>query len=134
MQSKEADDNTIKAIHSICKAVKCSHQNDEFKKYEDLDQAPSLDKIALEHRWAIVREFYNVYADAKGLNRDNRIFVGLILTYWIRQNAISKQDYIRGLTEYLEQIEDLEIDVPKIWEWTVESICKLFIIIYISAI
>lgn len=123
-QSEDVDESTKTVIRSICKAVLTSHQNDEFKEYKDIDQAPSLDKIALENRWAIVREFYGLTTDAKGLHESNRVFVGLICTYWVKTNAISKKDYIRGLTEYLDILEDLQIDVPKIWEWTVETICK----------
>lgn len=124
VQSKDVDGDALTAIQKLCKSVLSSHQNDEFKEYEDLESAPSLDKVAPENRWAIVRELYNLSADLKGLNESNRVFVGLICSFWVKINSISKKDYIRGLTEYLDFMEDLQIDVPKIWEWSVEAICK----------
>lgn len=123
VQSKEYSESTKKTIDSITKTVLTSHQNDEFRKYEDLDNAPSLDKIAPKDRWAIIDRLYYHLAHFKGLNESNRIFIGLICSYWVKRNHISKEDYVRGLTEYLNDFEDMAIDVPKAWEWTVEAIC-----------
>lgn len=124
VQSKDISEETLKKIQSICKTVLTSHQNDEFKEYSDLDNAPTLDKIAQKDRWAIIRELYNLSAELKGLNEADRVFVGLLCSFWVNRNSVSKEDYVRGLTEYLDLMEDLQIDVPKIWEWSVETICK----------
>lgn len=125
-QSKEYNDSTKKAIDSIAKTVLTSHQNDEFRKYEDLANAPSLEKIALKDRWGIIERLYYHLAHFKGLNESNRVFIGLICSYWVERKFISKEDYVRGLTEFLNDFEDMAIDVPKVWEWTVEAICTYF--------
>lgn len=78
----------------------------------------------MQHRWAVVRELHNSAVDTSGLNETKRCFIGTICAYWSDHNRITKQDYVRGLGEYLTLLEDIVIDVPKIHEWTVQMICK----------
>lgn len=133
VQSKDVNETELNKVQKIAKTILTSHQNDEFRDTRDLDNAPSLEAVARKDRWAIVREIYNLSAELKGLNESNRVFVGTMCSYWVKNGLITKEDYLRGITEYLEPIEDVQIDVPKIWEWTVETICKYIMVAHPSA-
>lgn len=101
-------------------------QRDAYRDYNDLEDAPQIDVHENHHRWAVVRELHNLAVDTSGLNEAKRCFIGTICAYWIDHNRITKQDYVRGLGEYITLLEDIVIDVPKIHEWTVQMICKCF--------
>lgn len=122
--SEEPSDSVLNIIKSIAKTVLTSHQNGEFKEYCDLEHAPQLDKVPDNNRWAVIRELHNLAVDTTGLNDSGRLFIGTICTYWIKRNHLTKSDYMRGLSDYLNLIEDLIIDVPKVCEWTSQMICK----------
>ncbi|XP_041377951.1 eukaryotic translation initiation factor 4 gamma 3-like isoform X2 [Gigantopelta aegis] len=47
---------------------------------------------------------------------------GAFLHDLIRQNVISVDTYLKGLTELLQFAEDMEIDIPKIWKYLGELI------------
>lgn len=99
-------------------------QKDEIRNYDEMSDAPLLENINRAHRWALVRELYNSAVDYSGLNVAKRCFIGTICTYWLDQQQITKQDYVRGLSEYIGVLADIVIDVPKIYEWTAQMICK----------
>lgn len=122
-QSEEVTPSVLTVIISIAKTVLTSHQNGEFKDQRELEHAPQLDRIFECDRWAVIRELHNLSVDTTGLNDSDRLFIGIICTYWIKQKRINKADYTRGLSEYLNLIEDLIIDVPKVCEWTSQMIC-----------
>lgn len=120
---EEPTQSVLTIITSVAKTVLTSHQNGEFREYSDLEHAPQLDKIPENNRWAVIRELHNLAVDTTGLNDSDRLFIGTICTYWIKQIRLNKADYVRGLSEYLNFIEDLIIDVPKVCEWTSQMIC-----------
>lgn len=81
-----------------------------------------LQLIAEPHRWAAVRELYNTAVENARLNADDRHFGGRCCVAWVQSQAITAADYARGLAECLAIIEDLAIDIPKVWTYTVELI------------
>lgn len=89
--------------------------------------APQLDSINHAHRWGLVRELYNSAVDVPGLTVAKRCLIGTICAYWLDQRQITKQDYVRGLGEYITMVADIEMDVPLIYEWTAQMICKFMI-------
>lgn len=126
--SEDISEHTEEAIKKILKNLLTKVQKDEIYKYNDMSDAPQLDSINRAHRWALVRELFNLAVDISGLNEAKRCFIGTICTYWLDQQQITKQDYVRGLTEYVTMLADIVIDVPKIYEWTAQMLCKCFLV------
>lgn len=114
----------LSAIEKIVKEVLSALKTDALRDYKSLEDAPPLDKIHTSHRWAIVSKLHNLAVDTSGLNETKCCFIGTICAYWIDQKQITKQDYVRGVSEFVAQLEDIVIDVPKVHEWTVWMICK----------
>lgn len=90
-----------------------------------------MDSHKSQYRWAVVRELYNLAVDTSGLNETKRCFIGTICVYWFDNNLITKQDYIRALSEIISNLDDIAIDVPKIYKWISPMICKLLLIFFI---
>lgn len=122
--SDDVSDDVLKVIKSQVKKALTSYQNDEFKDYNDLENAPQLEHVPEYNRWAVVRELYNMGVDLTGMNSSNRNFIGVLCSYWIKRGRLTKQDYMRGLTEYLDFLEDVSIDVPKVYEYTASMMGK----------
>lgn len=123
--SEDISEQTEQVIHSILKNLLQKVQKNDINDYDAMDEAPQLDKINQVHRWALVRDLHNMAVDISGLTEAKRCFIGIICTYWLNHNQISKQDYVRGLSEFVTMLADIEIDVPKVYEWTAQMICKL---------
>lgn len=123
--SEDISEQTEQVIHSILKNLLQKVQKNDINDYDAMDEAPQLDKINQVHRWALVRDLHNMAADISGLTEAKRCFIGIICTYWLNHNQISKQDYVRGLSEFVTMLADIVIDVPKVYEWTAQMICKL---------
>lgn len=119
----------VTAIRATVKKILPLVQHEDIYKYNQLDDAPRMDKHQSQYRWAVVRELYNLAVDTSGLNETKRCFIGTICLYWFDNDLITKQDYVRALCEIISNIEEIAIDVPKIYEWIVQMICKFFIII-----
>lgn len=124
--SEETSDQVMNVIHSTLKNLLTALQKDEYSHYNDLDKqcATKLEKVPENHRWVAIRELHNKAVDISGLTETKRFFIGTICTYWIDNKVITKKDYIRGLSEYITLLEDIVIDVPKIYEWTAQMISK----------
>lgn len=120
--SGDVSDDMLKVIQSQVKKALTSYQNDEFRDYNDLENAPQLENVPDYNRWAAVRELHNMGVDLTGMNSSNRNFIGVLCSYWIKRGRLTKQDYIRGLTDYLDFLEDVVIDVPKVYEYTASMI------------
>lgn len=120
--SDDVSDDVLKVIRSQVKAALTSYQNDEFRDYSDLENAPQLDNVPEYNRWAVVLELHNMGIDLAGMNSNNRNFIGVLCSYWINRKRLTKQDYIRGLNDYLDSLEELVIDVPKVYEYTASMI------------
>lgn len=127
--SGDVSDDMLKVIQSQVKKALTSYQNDEFRDFDDLENAPQLENIPDYNRWAVVRELHNMGVDLTGMNSSNRNFIGVLCSYWIKRGRLTKQDYIRGLTDYLDFLEDVVIDVPKVYEYTASMIgtCRVLI-------
>lgn len=98
----------------------------EISDYNSSEYASNLGEIPESHRWTVIRELHNKANDISGLTDAKRCLIGILCTYWLNNNRITKNDYIRGLLEYFTSLSDIVIDVPKIYEWTVQMICKCF--------
>lgn len=122
--SDEISEQTEKLIQSTLKNLLTKVKKNEICTYIDLEEAPQLDKINRIDRWALVRDLHNSVVDISGLTEEKRCFTGIICTYWLENHQITKQDYVKGLSEYIKMLEDIEIDVPRIYEWTAQMICK----------
>lgn len=122
--SDDVSDKVLTLINKVVKTVLTSHQNDEFREASDLENAPQLEIIPENNRWAVVRDLHNNAVETSRLTDSNRNFIGIICSYWINNNRLTKQDYKRGITKYLEPLDDLAIDVPKVYEWSAQMICK----------
>lgn len=122
--SEDISEQTETLITSTLKNLLTKVQKNEIANYDDLADAPQLDKINKQHRWALVRDLHNSAVDISGLTEEKRCFIGTICTYWLNDKQITKQDYVKGLTEYIKLLADIVIDVPKIYEWTAQMICK----------
>lgn len=122
--SEEISEQTEKLIQSTLKNLLTKVQKNQITNYSELDEAPQLDKINRCDRWALVRDLHNSAVDISGLTEEKRCLIGTICTYWLKNNQITKQDYVKGLSEYVTMLADIVIDVPKIYEWTAQMICK----------
>lgn len=122
--SEDISEQTEKLIVSTLKNLLTKVQKDAITNYRELDDAPQLDKINQAYRWAVVRDLHNSAVDISGLTEAKRCFIGIICTYWFDTNQITKHDYVKGLSEYITLLADIVIDVPKIYEWTAQMICK----------
>ncbi|XP_031622161.1 eukaryotic translation initiation factor 4G isoform X2 [Contarinia nasturtii] len=124
--SEDISEQTEKLISSTLKNLLNKVEKNEIIGYNDLDEAPQLDKINKNHRWALVRDLHNRAVDISGLTEEKRCFIGTICTYWLNNNQITKQDYVKGLLEYINLLADIVMDVPKIYEWTAQMISVAF--------
>lgn len=99
----------------------------EIIDYVGMEEAALLDKIPKMYRWALVRDLHNRAVDISGVTEAKRCFIGIICTYWLDHNQITNQDYVQGVSEFIKLIldDDIETDVPSIYEWTAQMICKL---------
>lgn len=116
----------VNAIRATIKEILPLLQHENLNKYSQLDDA--MDTHKSQHRWAVVRELYNLAVDTSGLNETKRFFIGTICAYWFDNNLITKQDYVRALSEIISNLEDIAIDVPKIYEWLSPMICELLLL------
>lgn len=115
-------------IHDYLSNLLKKVQKNDINDYDAMDEAPQLDKINKVHRWALVRDLHNMAVDIPGLSEAKRCFIGIICTYWLDHQQITTQDYVKGLSEFITMLADIEIDVPKVYEWTAQMICKLCVI------
>ncbi|CAH1972490.1 unnamed protein product [Acanthoscelides obtectus] len=57
-----------------------------------------------------------------------RLATGLLFTRLVKQGNISLNDYCSGLEDIFAQVDDLKIDIPKIWDYLaeilVEGLCE----------
>lgn len=91
-----------------------------------LENDIKLEDISQSNRPALVQELYNMGVDWTGPSSINRSLIGDLCAYWIEKDRITKQDYECGLTEFLNILVDLVIDVPKVYEYTAAMIGNLF--------
>lgn len=122
--SEDISADTEKQIQTVLKNLLQKVQKNELTTYASLEDAPQLEKINQAHRWALVRDLHNMAVDISGLTEEKRCFIGTICAYWLDHSQITKQDYVKGLSEYITMLADIVIDVPKIYEWTAQMICK----------
>ncbi|GAB1608041.1 eukaryotic translation initiation factor 4 gamma 1-like [Argonauta hians] len=59
------------------------------------------------------------------LNQSARTLTGSLLFHLIHNNTISKSHFLSGMHKVLEDVEDLEIDVPRIWTYFAQLISSL---------
>ena len=81
-----------------------------------------IDTFSEKVRWCVVREFYNYAAENPRLSSADRIFTGKVCSNWLKTKSITVDDYLRSLSEFLCPVEDLAIDIPKIWVYVSEFI------------
>ncbi|XP_072111343.1 eukaryotic translation initiation factor 4 gamma 1-like [Mobula birostris] len=54
-----------------------------------------------------------------------REHMGMLLYQLVKTDTLSKQQYYKGLSEILEIAEDMEIDIPHIWQYLAELIVHM---------
>lgn len=87
-----------------------------------------LANVPEQYRWAAVREMCNFCVENLKIKSADRIFAGQVCSMWMSTKTISSSDYMRALREFLEPIDDISMDVPKIWSYVPELISKYFVI------
>lgn len=83
-------------------------------------------EIHESHRHTAIRVLHDKAVDMSGSTEAKFNFIGHICTYWLKSKQITKQDYVSGLAEYLNTLADIGMDVPKLYEWTVQMMCKYY--------
>jgi len=124
--SEDLSADAEKQIQTVLKNLLQKVQKNDLKTYSSLEDSPQLDKINQAHRWALVRDLHNMAVDISGLTEEKSCFIGTICAYWYDHHQITKQDYVKGLSEYITLLGDIVIDVPKIYEWTAHMISVPF--------
>lgn len=125
----------VTAIRGTIKEILPLVQHDDLNHYDYVQLDDAMEAHKSQFRWAVVRELYNLAVDTSGLNETKRCSIGNICAYWFDNNLITKQDYVQALSEIISNLEDIAIDVPKIYEYIIPMICKFFfiqVLIYIS--
>lgn len=122
--SEDLSADAEKQIDTVLKNLLQKVQKNDLTTYSSLEDAPQLDKINQAHRWALVRDLHNKAVDISGLTEEKLCFIGTICAYWFDNKQITKQDYVKGLSEYITTLDDIVYDVPKVYEWTAQMICK----------
>lgn len=122
--SEDLSADAGKQIDTVLKNLLQKVQKNDLTTYSSLEDAPQLDKINQAHRWALVRDLHNKAVDISGLTEEKLCFIGTICAYWFDNKQITKQDYVKGLSEYITTLDDIVYDVPKVYEWTAQMICK----------
>jgi translation initiation factor 4G len=51
--------------------------------------------------------------------------VGTLLALLIKENHLSLEKFQHGLLEVLEIVDDLEVDIPKVWDFLTEIMFQL---------
>lgn len=60
------------------------------------------------------------YIDILERSKTARLQTGLLFATLIKRGTLPLQDYCSGLEEVLAQVDDLIIDIPKIWDYLAE--------------
>lgn len=128
--SEDLSADAGKQIDTVLKNLLQKVQKNDLTTYSSLEDAPQLDKINQAHRWALVRDLHNKAVDISGLTEEKLCFIGTICAYWFDNKQITKQDYVKGLSEYITTLDDIVYDVPKVYEWTAQMLCKFCTIFY----
>lgn len=53
-----------------------------------------------------------------------RLRAGLLFATLIKKKIVPLEDYCTGLQDILSQVDDLTIDIPKIWDYIAELLGK----------
>lgn len=88
-----------------------------------------LEKIPESQRYLAVLNIYNISVEHERLSQGDRVFAGQVCSQWISTKTITTNDYLKALKEFLEPLDDLRIDIPKIW-WYIAEIISNYIFIY----
>lgn len=60
------------------------------------------------------------YIDILERSKRARLQTGMLFAKLIERGTLPLQDYCTGLEEVLAQVDDLIIDIPKIWDYLAE--------------
>lgn len=64
------------------------------------------------------------YMDILERSKTARLQTGLLFATLIKRGTLPLDDYCTGLDELLSQVDDLIIDIPKIWDYLAEILRK----------
>lgn len=81
-----------------------------------------------QYRWAAVREMCMFCVENLKIKSADRIFAGQVCSMWMKTKTITTSDYMRAILEFLEPIDEVSMDVPKIWSYVPELISKYFLL------
>lgn len=82
-------------------------------------------ELAPKERWEVLPVLWTVVNEARRLSQADRHTVGKITVHWVTSKTITTEDYRQALRQFLETLEDLMIDIPKIDQYLVELLGKL---------
>ncbi|PSN41963.1 hypothetical protein C0J52_06437, partial [Blattella germanica] len=94
--------------------------NSNFKESEVLVQ----ETFSQDIHSVFVHESLNEMLEKNSTPRGN---VGLLMSHLVKSNTISVSSYVAGLNEFLEDADDIAIDVPKIWTYTAELVVPMLL-------
>lgn len=85
-----------------------------------VERYESVDVIPVPFKWAGVRELFNVCVETLSITTDDRFRAGNKCSKWLETGTINVEQFVFGLTDFFNAVEDLIIDVPKILTYIVE--------------
>lgn len=116
-------------IQAICK--KLIHAKDVELSSSHLE----LLDLDVSERWEVLPVLWNEVGETIRLPQSDRHSVGQITAHWILSKTITSDDYRKALQQFLETLEDLIIDIPKIDQYLVDMLGKYtFIILSLSGV
>lgn len=120
-QRTEPDQNSIDSIKALTKGLLLAHMIGEIQL---ADSHIELDAIEKAFRWAAVRELHNFSIEHSRLQPRDRMFAGQVCCHWIATKTITVTDYLRALRDFFEFVDELSVDIPKIWQYIAECVSK----------
>lgn len=88
------------------------------------DSHIELRTVGEAFRWAAVRELFNISVELVRLQPSDRMFAGKVCGHWITTKTITVSDYLRALRDFWQFVDELSVDVPKIWQYIAECVSK----------
>lgn len=117
----ELNEKQIEQVHnSLCTIVEeflSGQAKEEFTDELKKMVTGSVRKMAVTHLFNVMLE----------KSKKHRLATGEIIVHMFNNQIIRMEDYVNGLSEVLEFVEDISIDIPKIWDYLAELLTPAII-------
>lgn len=80
-----------------------------------------LDVVA-DERWQVLLSFWNSIVETTRLRQSTRYTLGQVTAHWLTSKTITIDDFRRALGAFLADLEDVEIDIPKVQVYLVQML------------